>query len=85
VKDKYTDEAIGRVPSLSVAQLSTAIEVGYNAFLKYSKSLRLYQRAEILAKASRLLQERNEDFAKLIAREAGKPIKYSRKEAKRAS
>jgi len=85
VKDKYTDEAIGRVPSLSVAQLSTAIEVGHNAFLKYSKSLRLYQRAEILAKASHLLQERNEDFAKLIAREAGKPIKYSRKEAKRAS
>ena len=69
MKGKYSDYAIGGVPSLSVVQLSTVTEVGHNAFLEYSKSRRLHQRAEIPAEGSHSLQERNEDFANVIARE----------------
>jgi acyl-CoA reductase-like NAD-dependent aldehyde dehydrogenase len=43
-----------------------------------------WRRAEILDTAARLLDERNEEFARTIAAEAAKPIKTARAEAKRA-
>ncbi|MFN2608331.1 MAG: aldehyde dehydrogenase family protein [Acidimicrobiales bacterium] len=43
-----------------------------------------WRRAEILEKAARLLDERVEHFARIIAREAAKPIKTARTEARRA-
>jgi acyl-CoA reductase-like NAD-dependent aldehyde dehydrogenase len=43
-----------------------------------------YQRAEILARAAHLVEQRREDFARTIALEAGKPIKTARVEVARA-
>ena len=43
-----------------------------------------WKRAEILDRAARLLGERTEEFARIIAEEAAKPIKTARVEANRA-
>jgi len=85
VKDKFSGEIVGRVPSIGTESLQEIIKTTYDAFGKYIKTLPLYKRAEILSEASSIIRERNEEFAKIIAKEAGKPIKYSRKEAKRAA
>ena len=85
VRDKYSGEVIGTVPSFQVEQLRTIINATHAAFDKHLGTFALHRRAEILAEAASLIQKRQEEFAILIAREAGKPIKYSRKEVKRAS
>ena len=43
-----------------------------------------WKRAEVLDTAARLLAERRDEFAEIIAREAAKPIKTARVEAERA-
>jgi glyceraldehyde-3-phosphate dehydrogenase (NADP+) len=85
VRDKYSGEVIGNVPSVPVERVPDIIRKAFDAFGNYLNKLPLYRRAEILAEASSLIQKRQDDFSKLIAREGGKPLKYSRKEAKRAS
>ena len=85
VKDKYSGEVIGEVPTISAAELPGIVETTAQAFNKYRATLPLHKRAEILAETSSIIRKRSEDFAKTIAREGGKPIKYSRKEARRAS
>jgi acyl-CoA reductase-like NAD-dependent aldehyde dehydrogenase len=47
-------------------------------------ALPTWRRAEILDAAAHLLRERNEEFARIIAEEAAKPIKTARVEAARA-
>jgi glyceraldehyde-3-phosphate dehydrogenase (NADP+) len=85
VRDKFSGQVIGRVPSMDVEQLRSVITSAYYSFKEHLENLPLHRRADILSKASALVQNRQDEFAKLIAAEAGKPIKYSRKEAKRAS
>ena len=48
------------------------------------RKLAAYERAEVLEKASEALVESSEDLARTISSEAGKPIKFSRRETKRA-
>ena len=43
-----------------------------------------WKRAEVLDRAARLLAERRDEFAEIIAKEAAKPIKTARVEAERA-
>jgi len=85
VKDKYSGELIEEVASISVTELAGVVESTAEAFNKYRDTLPLHRRAEILTETSSIIRKRAEDFAKTIAREGGKPVKYSRKEAKRAS
>ena len=85
VRDKYSGEVIGTVPSIQVEQLRAIIDATHAAFDKHLGTFSLHRRAEVLAEAASLIQKRQEEFASLIAREAGKPIKYSRKEVRRAS
>lgn len=85
VRDKYSGEVVGTVPSIQAEQVPSIMKTAFDAFRKYLDKLPLHKRAEILAEASSLIRKRQDDFAKIIAREAGKPLKYSRKEASRAS
>ena len=85
VRDKYSGELIGEVPSIREDQVTDITKAAYEAFGRYKETFPLHKRAEILAEATSLIRRRREEFAKLIAREGGKPIKYSRNEAKRAS
>src|SRR5918992_1149660 len=49
-----------------------------------SGGLPAWRRAEVLDRAARLLDERVEEFARIIAEEAAKPIRTARIEARRA-
>jgi len=85
VRDKYSGQVIGQVPSIDVEQLRAIIKTAHSAFNKHLATLPLHRRAEILEEASSRIKKREDEFANLIASEAGKPIKYSRKEARRAA
>ena len=47
-------------------------------------ALPIHKRAALLAKAAQLINQRHEEFARVIAQEAGKAIKFARVEVSRA-
>lgn len=63
VRDKYSGQVIGKVPSIQVEQLRDIIEAACTAFNKYLETLPLHKRAEILAEASSLIRNRQDEFA----------------------
>jgi len=81
VRSPYDDSVIGEIPAMSVADVDRAVAVCKAAL---ANPLPLWKRAEILDKAAARLTERREEFARIIAREAAKPIKTARVEAERA-
>jgi acyl-CoA reductase-like NAD-dependent aldehyde dehydrogenase len=78
----YDAALLGRVPACGAAEVSKAVA----AALAVHKAgpLAAWKRAEILDTAARLLAERVEQFARIIAMESAKPIKTARVEAQRA-
>ena len=82
VRSPYDGHEVGRVPACDTAQVDRAVEAAVTA-LRHTP-IPLWQRAEILDRAARLLDERQEEFARTIADEAAKPLKTARIEARRA-
>ncbi|HXY91000.1 MAG TPA: aldehyde dehydrogenase family protein [Acidimicrobiia bacterium] len=82
VRSPYDGHEVGRVPACDTAQVDRAVEAAATA-LRHTP-IPLWQRAEILDRAARLLDERQEEFARTIADEAAKPLKTARIEARRA-
>ncbi len=82
VRSPYDGAELGRVPACGEAEVNRAVAAGREV-LK-SPALPAWRRAEILDTAARLLTERVEEFARIIAGEAAKPLKTARGEAKRA-
>jgi len=83
VRSPWSGEIVGECHFAGLDDISRALEVGAKAALTM-RSLRNYQRAEILLKAASLLREKREEFARMIALEGGKPIREARAEATRA-
>ncbi len=67
---------------MTAADVDRAVAVAKKAL--HEHPLPLWKRAEILDKAAARLTERREEFARVVAREAAKPIKTARVEAERA-
>ena len=82
VRSPYDGHEVGRVPAAGPAEVDQAVSAARTALS--ADPLPAWRRAEILDTAARLLAERTEDFARVIAAEAAKPIKTARVEAKRA-
>ncbi len=82
VRSPYDGAEVGRVPACGGAEVDRAVAAG-RAVLD-AGPLPPWQRAQILDAAARLLSERTEDLARIIAAEAAKPIKTARVEATRA-
>ncbi len=78
----YSGEVIAEIPAASEEETDRAIAAAYEAKEKM-KGLPAYQRAAILEKVVHLLEERKEEAATLIAKEAAKPIKTARGEIAR--
>ena len=74
---------LGRVPLSGPDQVKAAVAAGKD-FLA-AGPLPPWKRAEILDRAAALLTERKEEFARIIAAEAAKPIRTARAEAERAA
>jgi len=83
VKNKYNNQKIATVPLTDRKLYEKAIESAQDGFHLLSK-LPSYKRSEILEKASSLIEKNQENLTKIIAQEAGKPVKFSLAEVKRA-
>ena len=83
VRSPFDGHEIGRVPSCTANDVDRAVQIA-KATLR-GNPLPLWRRAEILERAARLLGERREQFARIIADEAAKPLKTARGEAERAA
>lgn len=82
VIDKYTQEEIAQVPFCTEQQMEEAIAgsvSGFNELRNWSAG----KRSEALQKMYDALKDNQEEFAQLIAAEAGKPIGYARGEIAR--
>lgn len=82
VRSPYDDAVIGEIPAMIAADVDAAVAVAKQAL--HANPLPLWKRADILDKAALRLTARREEFARIIAREAAKPIKTARVEAERA-
>ena len=81
VRSPYDGHEIDRVPACGVEEVTRAVALAKEA---RREPLAPWQRAEILDRAAHLLDQRTEEFARIIAEEAAKPIATARTEAARA-
>jgi acyl-CoA reductase-like NAD-dependent aldehyde dehydrogenase len=82
VRSPYDGHEIDRVPACGGAEVERAVATAIG--VHRAGPLPAWRRAEILDRAAQLLADRTEQFARIIADEAAKPIKTARVEAKRA-
>jgi len=83
VRNKYSGEVIGALPTARREDVDAAAEAAARA-APLMADLPAHRRAEILARAAALIRERREEFARTIAAEAGKALKFARVEVDRA-
>ncbi|MFY3792619.1 aldehyde dehydrogenase family protein [Ureibacillus sp. MALMAid1270] len=69
----YNGEPIANVAKASVSDVEKAIEGAHEAFQSFKKTT-AYERAEILYKVVEIMRGRKQEFAEILAKEAGKPI-----------
>src|SRR5499433_161229 len=79
VDNPATGEIIGSVPKLGAAETRDAIDAANNAFPAWSKKTGK-ERAAVLRKWFDLMMENQEDLARLMTLEQGKPLAESRGE-----
>jgi succinate-semialdehyde dehydrogenase / glutarate-semialdehyde dehydrogenase len=79
VDNPATGDIIGRVPSLSTAETRRAVHAANAAFPAWSKRI-AKERAAILRRWFDLMMENQEDLARLMTIEQGKPLTESRGE-----
>jgi acyl-CoA reductase-like NAD-dependent aldehyde dehydrogenase len=81
VLSPYDGSLVGRVAKGGAAETTSAIDAAERAM---AEPLAAHERAAILDRTARLVEEHAEDVAKTISSEAGKPMKAARIEASRA-
>ena len=82
VRSPFDGAELARVPKCGPAEVDRAVAAAKAAH--DAGPLPPWKRAEILDAAARRLDERAEDFARIIAAESAKPLKTARVEARRA-
>ncbi|MEF2097341.1 aldehyde dehydrogenase family protein [Bacillus sp. CFBP9009] len=80
----FNGEVVGKVNLASQEDAERAIESAHRVFHETMKKIPAYRRADILRKTADLLEERTEEFARILGLEAGKPIRDGRGEVGRA-
>jgi acyl-CoA reductase-like NAD-dependent aldehyde dehydrogenase len=81
VRSPYSGDVVGRVAKAGANEARRAIDAAERAL---ADPLPAHKRAEILVKVAGYLGRRHDEVARLIADEAGKPLKAARVEAARA-
>ncbi|RHW36205.1 aldehyde dehydrogenase family protein [Lysinibacillus yapensis] len=69
----YTGEVIAKVAKASMKDVQRAIAGAHQAFQSFRETT-AYERAEILYRVVEIMRGRKEEFARILAAEAGKPI-----------
>jgi acyl-CoA reductase-like NAD-dependent aldehyde dehydrogenase len=83
VRAPYDQEVVARVAYGTRQHAEAAIAAAARAF-ETTRRLPAYERQRVLLAVSQGLAQRKEEFAQVLAREAGKPIKAARTELERA-
>jgi acyl-CoA reductase-like NAD-dependent aldehyde dehydrogenase len=83
VRSPWDGHEVASIPTTTPKELEETLDRAVRAFADY-RWMPAWKRYKILDRASRLLEERKEDVARLIAAEAAKPLKASLVEASRA-
>ena len=81
VRAPYSGEVVGRVARAGAAETQRAVDAAARSM---SDPLPAHARAAILDQTADLIAERQEEIARTICGEAGKPVKTARVEAERA-
>ena len=81
VRSPFDDSLLATVPACTAADVDRAVASARRAL---STGLPLHRRAAILDRAAIVLSERREEFARLVAAEAAKPLRTARVEVDRA-
>lgn len=84
VRNPYSGVIIHKVYKAGMEEAKRALKAAEDVRRELS-CLPSYVKSDILLKASQIIKERNEELARLITIESGKPIKESRTEVERAS
>ncbi len=84
VRNKFSGDQFVELKDTTLEGAKIVLDNAKKAFRKM-RDLPSFERYEALFKVSNELEKRREELAKIISIEAGKPIKYSRGEARRAS
>ncbi|HET7037274.1 MAG TPA: aldehyde dehydrogenase family protein, partial [Thermomicrobiaceae bacterium] len=82
VTNPYNGETVGVTSFASEQDYEDAVRAAETAF-EETRRLQSYERAEILQRMADALAARQEEFAQIMARESGKPIRDSRTEVAR--
>lgn len=83
VHNPYTGEVIASVPTVGATAVGGVLQQARRG-RRTAAALSRAARASVLERASRLVEQRAESFARLIVSEAGKTITQARKEVSRA-
>jgi acyl-CoA reductase-like NAD-dependent aldehyde dehydrogenase len=81
VRSPFSGDLVGRIAAGGTAEAQRALDAAERALLS---PLPAHQRAAILDRTAKLLEERHDEAARIISSEAGKPMKAARVEAQRA-
>ena len=81
VRSPYSGEVVGRVAKAGAAEARRAVDAAETAM---REPLPAHKRAEILVRVAGYLGRRQDEVAKTISAEAGKPLKAAKVEAARA-
>ena len=73
LKSPYSGKMIAQIAKATIQDVEQAIEGAQKAFEQF-KSTSAYDRAEILYKVVEIMKRRKDEFVKILADEAGKPI-----------
>ncbi len=83
IKSPFDDEPVAEVGEASASDLELALSRAHGAFESGMRPA-THERADLLERIARTLQDRSAQLAELITRESGKPIRYARAEVARA-
>ncbi len=80
----FDGSVIGRTWNASAEDVQRAVEAAVRAF-ETTRRMPSFQRRDLLNRIAQKIRERSEELARLVALEAGKPIKTARVEIERAA
>ncbi len=84
VEQPFDGRVIAELDTATWPEVDAMLDRAVSAFRDRRRRLPAYRRIEILQRLAALVRDQGDDFALLIAREGGKPLKDARIEAERA-
>lgn len=83
VRNPYNDEPVDTVPRGTKEDMKKAVDCAVEGF-KIGKNIHVHERIAILMRTAEIIQDKKDEFSRMIATEGSKTIREARKEVDRA-